>query len=673
MGSTRLPGKTLADIEGRPMLWHLVDRLNRCARIDGIVIATTTSAADDAIVAFAEEAGIGVYRGSEEDVLDRFYRAALPVRPDAVLRATPDCPLLPVEVVDKVLDAFLDTGADYASNVVAYTYPDGCDVEVFTFTALERAWREATDPVDREHVTPYIRRHARVADVRSERPVDPDRFKWSVDRPEDLAFVRAVYRHLYRPGDVFSMDDVFRLLEEDPDIMEINRGSVVNEGFYRTLLDSEPVPPRQLEFTESEKWKKRAARVVPGGTQTFSKGPTQFVGDVTPAFVRRGSGCKLWDVDGNEFTDFAMALGPVILGYGHPAVVAAAQAALADGAVFSLPHPAEVELSETLAEIVPCAEMVRFGKNGSDATSGAVRVARAFTGRDKIACCGYHGWQDWYIATTTMNRGIPGAVRDLTMTFTYNDLDSLKALFDRNPGEIAAVVMEPVGVVEPEPGFLEGVREMARANGALLVFDEVVTGFRVALGGAQSHYGVTPDLACLGKAMGNGMPVAAVVGRADVMRLFEQEVFFSFTFGGDVAALSAALATIGVIRSEPVIAHLWEQGRRLRDGYNVLSREIGVDGRTSAVGLPPRTVVTFTDEAGAVDLQLKSLFQQECVKRGVLFTGGHNISYGHSAADIDQTLRVYRTVLAITAEAIATGRVDELLEGEPVRPVFRNA
>ena len=426
--------------------------------------------------------------------------------------------------------------------------------------------------------------------------------------------------------------------------------------------------PRQLE--RSLALKARAARRIPTLAQTFSKAPTQFVQGVAPVYLERGAGSHVWDVDGNEYIDYPMALGPVILGHNEPAVTAAAIAQLERGIAFSLPHPLELELAELLVEVIPCAEMVRFGKNGSDATTGAIRAARALTGRDLIACCGYHGWQDWFIGTTSRARGVPAAVRALTRVFRYNDLASLEQIFAEHPGQVAAVILEPVGVVPPQPGFLEGVRELTHRQGALLIFDEVVTGFRLALGGAQQLFGVTPDLACFGKALGNGFPISAVVGRAEVMAIFD-EIFFSFTFGGDALALAAALATVRLLQEEPVIPHLWKQGQVLQEGYNALAAEFGLEQITRCVGLPPRTVVTFQDEQGAEALVFKSLFQQECLKRGILFSGSQNLCYRHSDEDIATTLAVYREAMAVLAEAVARGDALDRLEGPVVEPVFR--
>ncbi len=432
----------------------------------------------------------------------------------------------------------------------------------------------------------------------------------------------------------------------------------------------EPIPGRSL--ARSQEYLARARKVIPSCTQTFSKGPTQFVQGVAPLFLQRGRGSHVWDVDGNEYVDYVMALGPIVLGYDDPDVIAAVQRQLADGVTFSLAHPLEVEVAETLAKVVPCAEMVRFGKNGSDATSGAVRAARAYTGRDVVACCGYHGWQDWYIGTTTRRRGVPAAVCELTRTFTYDDVGSLERLFAEHPGRVAAVILEPVGVVEPTGDFLQRVAALTHANGAVLIFDEIVTGFRLALGGAQERFGVVPDLACFGKAMANGFPLSAVVGRREIMEVFD-EIFYSFTFGGEALSLAAARATIAKLRERNVVEHLWRQGRALRDGYNALARELGLADRTQCIGFPPRTVLTFRDRAGADSLAMKSLFQQEMIKRGILTSGGFTLCYAHSDEDVRRTLAACRDALGILATALAGDRVEAMLEGPVVQPVFRSA
>lgn len=415
----------------------------------------------------------------------------------------------------------------------------------------------------------------------------------------------------------------------------------------------------------------RSAARIPGCAQTFSKGPISFVQNVAPNFLERAEGPYVWDVDGNRYIDFILGLGPVILGHADPVVNAAAAEQLQLGVSFSLPHTIEVEVAELLCEVIPCAEMVRFGKNGSDVTAAAVRVARGFTGRDKVARCGYHGWQDWFIGSTSRNLGVPEAVQRLTLRFPYNDLDALERLFAQNKHEIACVIMEPVVLDPPQAGYLESVKELCHAEGALLVFDEIVTGFRIALGGAQQHFGVVPDLACLGKAMANGFPLSAVVGRGDVMKLFE-EVFFSGTHGGEAVSLAACRATIAELRRREGFAALWRTGGKLQASVRIILKANGLDHLIDCPGLAPRTGFAFRGANERESLALRSLFQQECMKRGILTHGNHMLSLSHDDAVVEEALAIYRDVFARVAEAVLSNEVEARLEGPPVRVVLRD-
>lgn len=419
------------------------------------------------------------------------------------------------------------------------------------------------------------------------------------------------------------------------------------------------------ELARSRQLLARSAARIPGCAQTFSKSPISFMQDVSPNFIERAEGACVWDVDGNRYVDMIMGLGPVILGHADRVVNEAAFDQMRRGMSFCLPSTAEVELAELLCEIIPCAEMVRFGKNGSDVTSAAVRVSRAFTNRDKVARCGYHGWQDWFVGSISKNRGVPEAVQRLTLRFPYNDLDAVNKLFADNPNDIACVIMEPIVLDDPHPGYLEEVRSICHRHGALLVFDEVVTGLRIALGGAQEQFGVTPDLACFGKALGNGFPLSAIMGRADVMRLFE-EVFFSFTHGGEAASIAAGIATIQELRRRDGIKTLWRIGTLLKDGANDLLKDAGLSDRVRCAGLPPRTAITFESHA------LRSLFQQEAIRRGILTHGNHMLSLSHTEEIIEETLGAYRGIFAVIAEALAKGNVEEYLEGPPLQPVVRD-
>jgi glutamate-1-semialdehyde aminotransferase len=403
--------------------------------------------------------------------------------------------------------------------------------------------------------------------------------------------------------------------------------------------------------------------VIPAGTQTLSKSPTQFVQGPSPIYLRRGHGAHVWDVDGNRYLDYPMALGPVLLGYADPAVDDAIRRQLADGITFTLMHPLEVEVAERIVALCPGVEAVRFAKSGSDALSAAVRSARALTDRDAVLVSGYHGWHDWYAGTTSRAAGVPEAVRDLVATFRFDDLDDLERALESRAGQVAAVVLEPSGADVPSPGYLQDVVDLARRHGALSVFDEVITGFRLAPGGARERYAVEPDLSCYGKALGNGMPISAVGGRWSVMRVFE-DVFVSSTHGGETLSLAAARAVLDTIADGGVLAEIWARGRVLLDGVAALIDAHGVGDRVRIGGEPPRPVVQF---GGAEPLVARSWMQQCLVERGILFNGSLFVSAAHTDADIAETL------VAVDAAFAEIGRDDlaDLLAGPPVEEVFR--
>ncbi|MGC2248615.1 MAG: aminotransferase class III-fold pyridoxal phosphate-dependent enzyme, partial [Terriglobales bacterium] len=550
-------------------------------------------------------------------------------------------------------------------------YPDGLDTEVCSFSALEKAWHEATKSSEREHVTPYLRiGKFRTANIECDSINLYQHYRWTVDEMEDLEFIRAVYRAM-RGREHFGMKDVLELLEQNPGLEKMNSEIVSNRGYYKSLFEeAHAVAAPRRPITKSLAWRERAERVIPGCAQTFSKGSNQHVRGVAPIFLAKGKGCRVWDVDGNEYIDYIQALLPNILGYAHEGVNAAAAEQLGQGHSFSLPHPLEVELAERLVRIIPCAEKVRFGKNGSDATSGAVRAARALTGRDRIACCGYHGWQDWFIGSTTRNAGVPGAVRALTHPFQYNNLDSLRKLLDEHPGEFAAVIMEPVNFMPPESGFLEGVKDLAHRHGTLLIFDEVCSGFHFGLGGAQKKFGVIPDLACFGKAMGNGFPISCVVGRAEVMRIFE-DIFFSFTFAGEIASMAAAMKVLDILEGTDALARMNVNGRLLQEGLNAMAERAGLQDRIKCVGYPSWSLIKFLDADGKDSFLVRSLFTQECVKRGLLLLATHNMTAAHDPLAIEQTFKVYAEVCKTMAKWLGEPHPEEHLEGEMIQPVFR--
>jgi glutamate-1-semialdehyde 2,1-aminomutase/spore coat polysaccharide biosynthesis protein SpsF len=634
MTSTRLPGKVLADLGGKPLVAWTLERAARARTIDSVWLATSDQPTDDDLAQWAEAAGWPVFRGSESDVLGRYLGAAEASGADVVVRLTADCPFLAPDVIDDVVTLLATSGADYASNTTTRRFPDGLDAEAFTRAALDRAASEAREPFLREHVTPYINGVRRdrlpwgnfiVAALEASDP-DFSHLRFTVDEPDDLAFARAVAGEL---GTEFDWMEVVALLTRKPDLLRINRGHAINEGSAKHLADT-----TGRRFERSNQQFARALETIPLASQTFSKSHQQWVRGATPLFMERARGARVWDVDGNPYIDYVLGLLPIVLGYCDPDVDAAIRTQLDKGIVFPLASTLEAELAERLVRLIPSAEMVRFGKNGSDATTAAVRLARAHTGRDRVLLAGYHGWHDWYIGTTTRDLGVPAAVKALSGTFPFNDADALERALNADPDGIAAVVLEPSGATPPAPGFLERIRELTERHGVILVFDEIVTGFRVGMGGAQERYGVTPDLSAFGKAMGNGMPISAVVGRAEIMRGME-DIFFSGTFGGECLSLAASIATIDKLERENVPARLAALGQRLMAMFNSAAAQAGLGDVVAVAGEGwwPRIV---WKSAPVEQRLLISLFRQEVVAHGLFMGASFNLCLAHDDGVVER-------------------------------------
>lgn len=685
LGSSRLPGKVLKEACGKPLLARMLERLARVRTPARLVVLTTTDPADEPIRALCRDLGVDVFRGHPTDLLDRHYLAGLVHGADAIAKIPSDCPLIDPAVIDRVLARFAVGDCDYASNLHPATYPDGNDVEVMSMAVLGQAWREAQLPMEREHTTPFIWERPerfRIANVAWETGLDYSLSqRWTLDYPEDYQFIQQVYEALYPEKPDFGLEDILGLVQRRPELAALN-AQYVGVNWYRHHLhelkfQSTPrsgetprihvmKPPAFPDIRQSNALWQRAQGLIPAGTQTLAKGPGQYSNGVAPKYAERGQGARLWDVDGNEFLDYQMGIGPIVLGYCHPVVDAAIRRQLEDGITFSLMHPLEVELAELMREVVPNVEAVRFSKTGCDVTSAAVRLARAYTGRERVLCCGYHGWHDWYIAVTDRDAGIPRGVGELTHTFNYNDLDSVIDAIDEGT---ACVILEPFVFERADSQFLAGLREVCDHHGALLIFDEMWTGFRCAPGGAQEFLGVRADLCLFSKAMANGMPISAIAGRADVMALFEKDVFFFTTFGGEALSLAAAQACIEFIYEHEVTDYLAQTGQSLLDGVNGLIQQRGLD-YVSMAGYPFRTLMNFSPAAGN-PLLMKTLVQQELIRRGILWSGTFNLCYAHTEADVALTLAALDEAFQVLADAVDAGDLGNRLRGEPLQPVFR--
>lgn len=431
-----------------------------------------------------------------------------------------------------------------------------------------------------------------------------------------------------------------------------------------------------MHFAQSRALQSKSHALIPGGAHTYAKGDDQYP-EIAPAFIARGSGCHVWDVDGNEFIEYGMGLRSVTLGHAYPAVIDAVAQQLPMGSNFTRPAPIELEAAEKLLDLVG-GDMVKFAKNGSDVTTAAVKLARAYTGRDRIAVCAeqpFFSVDDWFIGSTAMPGGIPKAVRELTVKFHYNDIASVRALFDDYPGEIACLVMEAEASEPPVDDFLQQVQTVCHSHGALFILDEIITGFRWHLGGAQAVYGVRPDLSTFGKALANGFSVSALVGRRDVMELGgllhdrERVFLLSTTFGAETHSLAAALATMRVYETEPVVDHLVRQGQRLVDGIEGAVARHRLDGYFGVAGRPCNLIYVTRDLDRNRSQAFRTLFLQETIRQGLLMPS-LVVSYSHTDADIDRTIEGIDLALGVYATAL-DGGVERFLTGRPVKPVFR--
>jgi glutamate-1-semialdehyde 2,1-aminomutase len=431
------------------------------------------------------------------------------------------------------------------------------------------------------------------------------------------------------------------------------------------------------EFAASDALRRRAQEAIPGGAHTYAKGDDQYP-IVAPGFIAKGLGCHVWDPDGNEFIEYGMGLRAVSLGHAFPEVVKAAGKHILLGANFTRPSPLEVECAEQLLSFVPGAEMAKFTKDGSSATTAAIRLARAYTGRDMVALCSDHpffSYDDWAMCTSTMDAGIPTTTARLTLTFRYNDLASLTALFAAHPERIAALILEAEKDVKPVPGFLVGLRELCDRNGTLLIIDEMITGFRFPGYTAQGHYGISADLSAFGKALGNGFAISALIGKREIMRLGglnhdrDRVFLLSTTHGAETHALAAAVAVMNVYRREPVIETLERQGMRLKTGIEAMARRHGLSDYFSVAGHPSNLVYVCRDSNGVPSQIFRTLVLQELIRHGIL-APSFVVSYSHSDADIDQTIDAVDDTLAIYRKALDDGP-DAYVAGRPVQPVFR--
>lgn len=674
--SSRLPGKVLLPLLDESLILFQINRIRRCTSIDRLVIATSRDPSDDKLADEVLQAGVSVFRGDLNDVLERFRACAANEQADVVVRLTGDCPFVDPELIDELVEAFHKGNWDYLSNSADdqhLTVPDGFDVEVFRASLLELASAQARLPSEREHVTPWMRSPAAGLRWRHYRhhPVRPY-YRVTVDDSNDYEVVKQIATALYPKNPDFGVDDVVTYLDANPQLANMNLSTTRNEGFLKSLADDISVPrltglsvPGQGQAL----WQ-RAKQLIPGGNMLLSKRSEMFLPDYWPAYFSRSKGCRVWDLDGRELIDMSiMGIGTNLLGYGHPEVDTAVATTVASGNMSTLNCPEEVWLAEKLVSLHPWAEMARFARSGGEANAIAIRIARAATGRETVAICGYHGWHDWYLATNLQNRsgleehllpglepnGVPTSLAGSVQPFSYNRLDQLEEIASLHA--LAAVKMEVQRNQPPEPGFLEGVRNLCDRLGVVLIFDECTSGFRETFGGLHLKYGVEPDMAMFGKALGNGYAITATIGRRPVMEA-AQNTFISSTFWTERIGPTAALKTLQVMERE----HSWETvtaiGKELKRQWQVLADRYGL--KIIHNGIPALAGFTIQSENA---LMYKTLITQEMLRRGYLASTNCYACTAHSQEVIERYISELDTVFSLIAECESGRPVEPLLSG----------
>jgi len=684
ISSSRLPGKVLMPLQAKPMILFQLERLQLCKRLDQLVLATSNNSLDDILAEKMSSAGINVFRGDLNDVLHRFNECASHENADVIVRLTGDCPLSDPELVDEAIEAFLDGNWDYLSNSAKssqLTVPDGFDVEVFTAALLETACLNAKLSYEREHVTPWMRSasaninwcHFRHSSVRPY-------YRVTVDDAVDLEVVRSIVSSLYPVKPNFTVDDVVTYLEQNPYIARKNMTTFRNEGLSKSI--SEDLKTQQSTVLSSSGagqmlWQ-RAKRVIPGGNMLLSKRPEMFLPEYWPAYFSKAKGCHVWDLDGRAYIDMSiMGIGTNLLGYGQPEVDSVVAGVVDSGNMSTLNCAEEVWLAEKLVELHPWSEMVRFARTGGEANAIAIRIARAATGRDNVAVCGYHGWHDWYLATNLKNdsglaehllpglepKGVPGALAGTVHPFTYNRLDQLEVIASKY--NLAAVKMEVQRSIPPEPGFLTGVRNLCDKLGIVLIFDECTSGFRETYGGLHLKYGINPDIAMFGKALGNGYAISAIIGRKNIMQA-AQETFISSTFWTERIGPSAALKTLEVMEKELCWEQVTARGLYLKRCWQEIAdiHNISIEHN----GLPALAGFSIKSPHS---LEYKTLITQEYLKCGYLAGTSCYVSLAHTKDIIDPYLDILNKIFSLIAECENGRSIEELLDGPVCHSGFK--
>ena len=636
-GSTRLPNKIMKQILDMPILKILLKRLKKCSEVDEVIVALAKDKRNLEIKKCIQDTGIAFFEGSEKDVLDRYYKAAISRSADIVVRITSDCPLSDPYLIDEVIRVFKANDFDYISNTNPPTYPDGFDIEVFSMKALESSWQATQLKYDREHVTNYIINNDKFLKKNITYMEDLSNIRLTLDYDEDYDVLRNVFDN-FKDNLYFTFNDVIDLYMKDKSI----------------FLKNMHLTSRPQKGSGQNLWMK-AKKIIPGGNMLLSKRSEMFLPNKWPSYFSKSKGCEVWDLDNKKYIDMClMGVGTNILGYSNEEVNAAVIANVNKGNMTTLNCAEEVELIEKLLTIHSWADMARLARTGGEANAIAVRIARAATGRDKIAICGYHGWHDWYLATNLQDKdnlsnhllsgleakGVPQSLTGSVIPFNYNDFEGLKKIIEEN--EIGIVKMEPKRNLEPENNFLQNVRELCNKNNVVLIFDECTSGFRETNGGLHKKLEVNPDIAIFGKALGNGFAITAVIGKEEIMNE-AQSSFISSTFWTERIGPTAAIKTLEIMNDTKSWDIITNTGNYIREEILKISSKFDI--KIKFFGLPSLSSFIFESKD---HLKYKTFLTQEMLKKGYLASNIIYVSTAHKREIIDSYLveidKIFKTI-----------------------------
>lgn len=657
MKSKRFPGKSLKKINGSTCINIIVNRLKRSKFLDEVIIATGSNSDDDAIENECKELGVKCFRGHDFMLLDRYYDCAHKNKIDHIVRITADCPLADWRLVDDAISLYFSSESDYVSNVHPALFPDGFDVEVFSFEALKKAWVQAKDEIDREHVTPYIWMRRGLFKCRNLECIeDYSSLRFTVDYPEDLELISNMCNHL--DVNECSWKDVIDLY------LHSFSGSKV-ESFTRNSSFYSALQLQKYSNSVNKTWLERAKKVIPSASQTYSKSYKHFA---NPVVIQKAEGSRVWDVDGSEYIDYICGLGSVILGHNHTGVSDAVKRQIDIGHCYPQVSTCEVDLAETIISVLGWPDKVRFMKNGSDATSAAIRVARSCTGRDYVACTSYHGFHDWYVGCTPSNKGVPESYREFTKVFEYGDIDALKRIIDNY--DLAAVILEPISNSGMNITFLRSLSDLCKRKGVLLIFDEVLTGFKSRRLAAHLEVDIIPDLATFGKSMANGYPISALVGSEEYMESIDKDTFISMTFGGEAIAISAAIETVKYLKDEKIFLDISTKSNEWKSQISNFIKNNNMNWAVEIVGFPGHCGVQFYPVRNLSSLELLSVYQKVLAQQGVLTLGINNFCHSHTDKDISNLIDATKVALKCVSDCINKKSINDYID-RPISPVFK--